>query len=105
MIQSLIRNNLAAIIILGGIIMRVVNPLNKTPMSSETMVNGGCHCVCTSGRNVSYAAAWLPVVPNCQCSCGGGTTNKNGNYQLAYNAAHQCRYFVTENDFWAARLL
>ena len=22
--------------------MRVVNPLNKTPMSSETMVNGGC---------------------------------------------------------------
>lgn len=56
--------------------MRVVNPLNKTPMSSETMVNGGCHCVCTSGRNVSYAAAWLPVVPNCQCSCGGGTTNE-----------------------------
>ena len=48
----------------------------------------GCDCVCPSGRNVSYAAAWLPVVPNCQCSCGGGTTNKNGNYQLAYNAAH-----------------
>lgn len=44
--------------------MRVVNPLNKTPMSSETMVNGGCHCVCTSGRNVSYAAAWLPVYYN-----------------------------------------
>ena len=76
------------IIILGGIIMRVVNPLNKTPMSSEIMVNGGCHCVCTSGRNVSYAAAWLPGVPNCQCSCGGGTTNENDNYQLAYNAAH-----------------
>ena len=76
------------IVILGGIIMRVVNPLNKTPMSSEIMVNGGCHCVCTSGRNVSYAAAWLPVVPNCQCSCGGGTTNENDNYQLAYNAAH-----------------
>ena len=32
--------------------MRVVNPLNKTPMSSETMVNGGCHCVCTSSTLV-----------------------------------------------------
>lgn len=68
--------------------MKVVNPLNKAPLSPETMVNGGCHCVCTSGRNTSYAAAWLPLVPNCQCSCGGGTSNENANYQLAYDAAH-----------------
>lgn len=26
--------------------MKIVNPLNKTPLSPETMVNFGCHCFC-----------------------------------------------------------
>lgn len=67
--------------------MKVVNPLNKAPLSPETMVNGGCHCVCTSGSNTTYLAAWLPIIPNCQCSCGGDLENENANHGVAQNAA------------------
>lgn len=69
--------------------MKVVNPLNKTPLSFETMVNFGCHCVCTSGSEDAKAGTWNPFTGgSCSCSCGDGvdTANYNGNFMMAKNA-------------------
>ena len=48
--------------------MKIVNPLNKTPLSPETMVNFGCHCFCSSGSEDSKDGTWVPWTPNCSCS-------------------------------------
>lgn len=69
--------------------MKVINPLNRIPETKETMVMGGCHCVCYSGHDSTYTSAWLPVIPNCQCNCkSGSAANSNSNHNTAYNAAH-----------------
>ncbi|MDE6626793.1 MAG: CA_C0660 family putative sactipeptide bacteriocin [Lachnospiraceae bacterium] len=62
--------------------MKVVNPLNKAPLSPETMVNSGCHCVCSSGSNTTYAHG--SVFNNqCECSCDGDIGNYKANYAAA----------------------
>ena len=68
--------------------MKILNPLNKTPLSPETMVNFGCHCFCSSGSEDSKDGTWVPWTPNCSCSCGDGedTPNYNANYMEAHNA-------------------
>ena len=68
-------------------LLRIVNPLNRTPETEETMVMG-CHCVCNSGHQGTYNLAWLPIVPNCQCNCiEGADTNYTYNYNGASDAA------------------
>lgn len=69
--------------------MKVINPFNRIPETDETIVKGGCHCVCYSGSQNSYNIAWIPIVPNCQCGCkSGNSANKDANYKSAYDAAH-----------------
>ena len=69
----------------GGTHMKVVNPLNKTPLTYETMVNS-CHCVCTSLSGVSHVGGTVPIGGNCGCSCGKGSVNQNGNNNQASDA-------------------
>jgi hypothetical protein len=68
--------------------MKVINPLNRIPETEETMVMGGCHCVCYSGQSSTYTSSWLPLMPSCECSCDGNDNNSNANYDIAYNAGH-----------------
>lgn len=57
--------------------MKVVKDLNigVTPMAG---------CVCSSGRSKTRGL-WDPIW-NCNCQCGGGTTNNNANHAKADNA-------------------
>jgi|GEM_PF-1160713 len=69
--------------------MEIKNPLGRIPETEETMANAGCHCVCNvqlGNHDSTGVAAWLPFVPDCQCSCVG-TANSNTNNSTAYNAA------------------
>lgn len=65
--------------------MKVVNPLNKAPLSPETMVNSGCHCVCSSGSETTSVHASI-FNNNCECSCDGGNDNYKANFTIAFNA-------------------
>ena len=69
--------------------MKVVNPLNKTPLPSETMVNSGCACACVSGEQAdAKSGMWLPW-NNCGCSCGGSDSAvSDANYISAFDRAH-----------------
>lgn len=70
--------------------MKVVNPLNRAPLSLETMVKSddSCHCVCSSGSNTSFWGGWNPLTDFCKCSCrdGNDSLNYNSNYQWAHDA-------------------
>jgi hypothetical protein len=66
--------------------MKVVNPLNRVPLSMETTVNGNCHCVCSSGSSAAYTVAWMSLFHSCRCQCDGDTTNNNYNNNTANDA-------------------
>lgn len=67
--------------------MKVINPFNRVPETEETVVHGGCHCVCSNSSQNSYYIAWLPII-SCKCSCAGGDTNHEANRMDAHAVGH-----------------
>lgn len=71
--------------------MKTVNPLGRIPETEETMAQAGCHCVCnveSGNHDITGLAAWVPLIPDCQCSCApNDVANSSSNHSTAYQAA------------------
>ncbi len=65
--------------------MKVINPLYRTPATSDTEAYG-CRCRCSTGSANQFERGEAHN-PGCGCQCSYGELNKDTNFEYAKSRA------------------